>query len=69
MTNHSNLALDLTEAISTDIKARFYCKLQKSKNPILFPPEWDFALLHECDQVVSILLKAHDKTCEWPIFQ
>jgi hypothetical protein len=69
MANHSNLALHLTEAISTYMKARFYCKLQKSEDPIPFPPEWDSALLHECDQAVSILLEAHGKACEWPTLQ
>jgi hypothetical protein len=69
MANHSNLALGLTEAISTYMEARFYFKLQKSGDPIPCPPEWDAALLHECDQAISILLEAYDKACEWPILQ
>jgi hypothetical protein len=66
MAHFTDLALGLTEAISSYMKAKFHAKLQRSENPIPFPPEWDFALLNQCDQAVNILLEAYSNPCEWP---
>lgn len=66
MAQFDNLAISLTEAVSSYMKAKFHAKLQRSEDHIPFPLEWDFPLLNQCDQAVNILFEAYSNPCEWP---
>jgi hypothetical protein len=63
MEANSALALSLTEAIATYMKAKFIQQIQGSAEQAYFPSNWDFTLLHECDQAVGILLEAYRNPC------
>lgn len=60
---NSALALTLTEAIATYMKAKFLQQIQGSDKQADFPSNWDFTLLQECDQAVGILLEAYHNPC------
>jgi len=65
MTMEANgaLALTLTEAIATYMKAKFIQQIQGSDKEVYFPSTWDFTLLQECDQAVGTLLEAYHNPC------
>jgi len=59
----SDLAIGLTEAIACYMKAAFVQKMKDGQDGVPIPPDWDFTLVHECDQAVSILLEAYHNAC------
>ncbi|KAF8957921.1 hypothetical protein BDZ97DRAFT_1762563 [Flammula alnicola] len=55
----ADIALHLTEAISTYMKAKFLQKLHSCDDYVPFPSDWDFTLLQECDLAVDVLTDAY----------
>lgn len=60
---NSGFAVKLTEEIANYMMAKFLHKPKGSEDSPPFPPDWDFSLVQECDQAVSVLLEAYHNPC------
>ena len=63
MALNNDLALNLTEGITTYMQAKFNQQLKGFDTPVPFPLDWDIRLLQECNQAVGILVEAYRNPC------
>lgn len=69
MVGATQLALELTEAVSTYMGQKFLQQIHHSEIPIHVPSKWDTSLLYECNLAVDTLARAfnHKSRYHYPV--